>query len=530
MGKSPNFQPRNRGKKREIGGRVMVRKALANIAMMLATVVAVHRLVTWLAAAESHLYWFFALFAWRYLRFFVNFAAFWLYKPAPRPIKPTYTPRDVTAILPTVDPQGEGFLETLKSCADNGPAMVIVVTAGDKLFSRTSALVGSIASAYPNVRFVVDRAQAVSKRAQVALAMPRVETDITVLLDDRVFWGPRYLKSLLYAFEDPAAGLVGTNKRVRRRQGLSLWGRVWNMLGAAYLCRHNFEIRATNTVDGGVFVVSGRTCGIRTEILRHPEFLPGYTNEKFFFGLFGPLGPDDDNYVTRFAVRHGWKIKIQYTEDDAMHTDLGVEKPVAAKFLGQCQRWARTTWRSNLCSLLTDRTVWAVQPYCVYAVYLTSLTNFAALTDGLLVYLLARSSANSAGTVTGLVSWILFTKTVKVFDYFRRHPQDIVLFPAYLVFAYFHSLIKFWALLTFWDCTWSGRKLDKIKVDDDRHNETTIITRNEGGNDVVDNHDHPHLAVVSTESDNIIKVITDVKDAMVGEVDGWGKYMTSELT
>lgn len=53
---------------------------------------------------------------------------------------------------------------------------------------------------------------------------------------------------------------------------------------------------------------------------------------------------------------------------------------------------------------------------------------------------------------------------VKVVDYFRRHPQDVVLFPVYLLFGYFHSLIKIWALLTFWDCAWSGRNLAPIAI------------------------------------------------------------------
>ncbi|KAL2163175.1 hypothetical protein VTH06DRAFT_5231 [Thermothelomyces fergusii] len=489
MGTSQPFRPRNPGIKREMGRASMVCRSLATIAMLLATAAALHRVGVRLAAADSHLYWFFALFAWRYLRFCINLIAFWLYRPAPRPAKPTYTPRDVTAILPTVEPEGEEFLETLRSCAANGPATIIVVTAGNELFAKASAVVGKFTSAYPNVNFVVDRTQVASKRAQVALAVPQVETDITVLLDDHVFWGPRYLEELLCAFEDRAVGLVGTNKRVRRREGLGLWRRLWNMLGATYLCRHNFEIRATNAVDGGVFVISGRTCGIRTEILRHPDFLPGYTDERFFFGLFGPLNADDDNYVTRFVVRHGWKIKIQYSEDAVMETTLGVQEPVATKYLGQCRRWARTTWRSNLCSLLTDRTVWAVQPYCVYAVYLTSLTNFAAVTDGLLVYLLARSSARGPGAIAGLVSWILFTKTVKVFDYFRRHPRDVVLFPAYLVSAYLHGLIKFWALLTFWDCTWSGRRLDRIKIGDD--------------DDDARHPNHPHVGAVRSIRDRV---------------------------
>ncbi|AEO69811.1 glycosyltransferase family 2 protein, partial [Thermothielavioides terrestris NRRL 8126] len=401
----------------------MAARTLMNVAAMVAMVAALHTFFGWLSGNDSYLYWFMCLFAWRYLRFFVNLAAFWCYSPAPPPKdrEPTYMPsRDVTAVIPTVDPEGAAFRGCLESCAQNEPAKIVVVTAGDELYAAALSKVKEFEERFPLTQFVVARTQEVSKRKQVALAVPHIETDITVLLDDHVFWGPRFLQSVLYAFEDSGVGLVGTNKQVRCPDGLGLWVRIWNMLGATYLCRHNFEIRATNTVDRGVFVVSGRTCAIRTEILRHPEFLPGYTNEKFFFGLFGPLNADDDNYVTRFVVRHGWHIKIQYTDDATMETILGVEHPPATKFLAQCRRWARTTWRSNVCSLVTDRTVWRRQPYCVYAVYLTSLTNFAAIIDPLLVYLFSRSSACVSGAALGgLVSWILLTKVVKVFDHFR---------------------------------------------------------------------------------------------------------------
>lgn len=441
--------------------------AMRNVAGMALTVVSLHRLFSLVAAGDSYLYWFLCLFAWRYLRFVINLIGFFCYSPAVAPPGgPTYTPdKDVTVIIPTIDPEGRDFWECLTSCAENRPAKIVVVTVGDELYDKALPCILKAQEQYPNTQFVVDRTQVTSKREQVAKGVTHIETDIAVMMDDHVFWGPQFLKSMLYAFEDPDVGLVGTNKRVRRLEGLGLWRRIWNMLGAIYLCRHNFETRATNTIDGGVFVVSGRTYAIRTSILHHPEYRQGYLNEMFFFGRLGPLNPDDDNYNTRFVVRHGWKTKIQYTEEAEMQTTIGVDDPVASKFLGQCQRWSRTTWRSNLCSLITDRSVWVYQPYCVYAVYLTSLTNFAAVIDPLLIYLFTHSSAyTSPATLAGLVAWILFTKITKVFAYFRRYPQDTWLFPFYLIFAYFHSLIKLWALLTFWDCTWSGRNLDKIKV------------------------------------------------------------------
>ncbi|KAK4144014.1 glycosyltransferase [Dichotomopilus funicola] len=458
------FVPRVRGQRRELGRRQFVVKSLVSVALLLGTATGFHFAIQNIAGADKYLYWFLALFVWRYLRFVVNLIGFWGYSPAPQHPRPTYHPsRDVTVIAPSVAPASEGFRKTIRACADNHQARIIVVTAGEALFETASAYVRTLQLEYPTIKFLVDRTTVASKREQVARAVAYVKTDITVLADDHVYWGPRFLTSTLAAFEDPTVGVVGTNKRVLLKTDTNLWGRIWNMIGTTRLCRNNFESLSTNVVDGGVSVVSGRTSAIRTEILRHPDFLPGYTNELFFFGLFGPLNADDDKYVTRFVVRQGWNVKIQYTEDSVMETTLGVEKPLHTKYLNQCKRWARTTWRSNMCSMVTDRSIWAFQPYCAYAAHLTSLANFAAITDPLLFFLFSRSSAyNLPHSLLALVGWVLFTKMVKVADYFRRTPQNLFLFPIYLAFGYFHSIIKFWAMLTFWDCTWSGRQLDEV--------------------------------------------------------------------
>lgn len=56
--------------------------------------------------------------------------------------------------------------------------------------------------------------------------------------------------------------------------------------------------------------------------------------------------------------------------------------------------------------------------------------------------------------------WIFSTKLIKVAPYFTEYPRDLVLLPGYILFGYFHSLIKVYALLTVWNISWSGRKLD----------------------------------------------------------------------
>lgn len=283
-----------------------------------------------------------------------------------------------------------------------------------------------------------------------------MKTPITILCDDHVFWPRTFIPHVLAPFEDKNVGAVGTCKRVRRPlQGFS-FADFWNFIGALYLERHNFEIAATNHIDGGVFVLSGRTSAHRTAILQDPDFIHGFLNDYTFFGLVGPLHADDDNFITRWMVNHGWKICIQYSEGARIETTLG-EYP---KYLLQCIRWVRTTWRSNSTSLFSDRIVWRTQPWCVYAVHLTSFVNFALFYDSALILTLwfaLDHSLDKKPALTYLGLWIFLSKLVKPFSYFWRRPQDLIYLPGYLLFGYFHSFIKLYAMFTFWVTAWGSR-------------------------------------------------------------------------
>jgi hypothetical protein len=411
---------------------------------------------------------FIILFIFRYLRLLVHiFAFFWLYKPTPISDAGTrtITERDVTVIIPTVEPGNPDFAECLASVLANHPRTIHIVTVGRELLAQARAIVQPFALAHPQTDIHITTTSVANKRRQVAHVLPHVRTAITLLVDDHVFWpSPRFLATAIAPFENPSVGAVGTNKRVRREDTSPFGFRsFWNVMGCLYLERHNFEIRATNSLDGGVFVISGRTCAYRTCILQSPRFLKGYLHERFLMGMFGPLNADDDNYITRAVVAGGWKIKIQYSDDAMIETTLGTYP----KFLSQCLRWARTTWRSNPASLRDGR-VWRTQPWCVYAVYLTSFVNFALFYDALLFYTLGRTTFAASADTVGVQAWkvlplwIFASKIVKLVSYFTRHPKDLVYLPGYICFAYLHSLIKLYALLTFWVTAWGGRDLDSI--------------------------------------------------------------------
>ena len=127
----------------------------------------------------------------------------------------------------------------------------------------------------------------------------------------------------------------------------------WDFLGAAYLERWNFEIAATSHVDGGVACLSGRTCAIRTSIIQSQTFIDEFAGEKWL-GCIDLIAADDDNFITRYMVNHNWNVAIQGAPEAALTTTLESD----SKFLGQCIRWYRTTWRSNFTSLFIDRNIW----------------------------------------------------------------------------------------------------------------------------------------------------------------------------
>lgn len=222
------------------------------------------------------------------------------------------------------------------------------------------------------------------------------------------------------------------------------------------------EMCASNAVDGGVFVISGRAACFRAEILTDPRFLSAFVDEYFAPGIFGrrigPLHPDDDNFVTRWLITEGWKIKFQYTSHACIITNLGAEGPL--KWLRQCTRWTRSAIRSHLTSL-SDPVVWYTYPWTTATVYIPTLCNYALLIDPALLWFgwnaAIERHIRPQIALAALVLWMLATKTAKLYPHLRAHPEDIRLLPVQFAFGYAHSLIKLYSTLTFWATGWISR-------------------------------------------------------------------------
>lgn len=186
--------------------------------------------------------------------------------------------------------------------------------------------------------------------------------------------------------------------------------------------------------------------------------MDGYFVSPVFGRRIGPLHADDDNFVTRWLITEGWKIKFQHTAHACITISLGIDGP--HKWLQQCIRWSRTTIRSNLTSL-SDPLVWYAYPWTTATVYVVALGNYALLVDPALLWLgwhaALERQVRPHLALASLALWMLVTKTAKLYPHLRAHPQDIGLLPVQFAFGYAHSLIKLYSTLTFWVLGWGSR-------------------------------------------------------------------------
>lgn len=387
---------------------------------------------------------FWTIFTFRYTRTYVHLGAYWAYRPAPIQAEPKYTSKDVTVVMPTIDPKNAAFDWCVRSILKQQPKRFLVVTTNKKRKDCLAAL-QPLMTAAGTTEIMVSALPKANKRVQTAHAMALVETEITVWVDDHVRWiTDRFLDELLAPFERDEVVGVASHKTVVRTS----WSDIWNFIASLYLQRHNFELQGS--VDGGHFVLSGRTVAWRTGFVKAGDRLKRFCEETIFGEL---LIADDDNWWTREALKAGMEIFFQATAK--IETTLGEFPKIIQQFL----RWSRTTERSNPLMLISLTFLWTYT-WSYFMVYFVGISNFALFWDFALIATLHQAKDLWTYGIYVLVVWMLLVKSIKIIPHLILHPSDILLLPVQFLFGYFHSCIKLYALLTWWVCKWSGRDLD----------------------------------------------------------------------
>ena len=116
---------------------------------------------------------FIVLLSFRYTKLLVNLVAFWLYKPKTPGVSAIRCLRDVTVIVPTVDPASTYIRECIESIYDAGPALIIIVAAGflKGRFTNYHRLIQDWQD-YPKIRLM--DCEVMKKRMQICMALADV--------------------------------------------------------------------------------------------------------------------------------------------------------------------------------------------------------------------------------------------------------------------------------------------------------------------------------------------------------------------
>lgn len=405
------------------------------------------------------------LFVFKFLKIFVHLYSYIFLTSYATPfLYPSVSPQDVTVIIPSIGDFGDDFIDTVRTVLANNPAKVLVSTVGSAKYIRARRVVAGIirTEGVSGDKIQVISCHKPSKRAQCVQASLEVKTDLIAYTDDHVIWPPTFLQSVLSEFEDEHVGFVGTCKRVIRDPGDNWSDSVRNFLACIYLERHNYEMTATYNLDGGVWVISGRTQLIRTDIVHSLKYRQAFLSETFLGA--GPINCDDDNFTTRWVVNNGWKLVFHNRPEALVYTTLGTTGGWD-KFYQQLLRWARAIWRSHPKTIF-DGKCWRVYPWTSYAMFISNLVNISIIYDPLLFLALFKSEFYTEDNHAGAyLFWaLILSRLVKPWSYFMRHKNEIIwALPVELLFGYIHGVIRLIALFTCRDIGWGGRDLRALE-------------------------------------------------------------------
>jgi hypothetical protein len=195
-------------------------------------------------------------------------------------------------------------------------------------------------------------------------------------------------------------------------------------------------------------VISGRPSLIRTDILQSIAFRHEFTNESWLWGALKSLNSidvGDDYFITRYMVKRGFKT-VFHKEKGVVaqrHCDF---KGGFSKFTSRLIERARCAWRSNIITLFVDRKCWWNYPWTTYAIFISSFVNWSILYDPVIAYTLYK--ATGWKYMFYLFGALFVSKLIKPLPHLRINPWDFLYVLGGILFGYFHSLLKLWALLT----------------------------------------------------------------------------------
>uniref|UniRef100_A0A093V5P2 Uncharacterized protein n=1 Tax=Talaromyces marneffei PM1 TaxID=1077442 RepID=A0A093V5P2_TALMA len=238
------------------------------------------------------------------------------YKPVPLPEVPTYSPSDVSIVVPTID-TGSCFTECMRLWLRSNPCEIIIVTV-PKCKARVEQLVAPVLTGTITILTV----PLANKRQQLMAGAKAASGRIIALVDDDAYWRTTTVMPYLLApFENPEIGLVAglqSPEIPSERQDANVIT-VWEAAATLDMYRMNHDQPVRFAADEGCWVLVGRTVFVRAGIIQDQHFVDAFThqvvNNKIVNGA-------DDVYLTGWVLDHDWKICVQNAPEAEITTEI----------------------------------------------------------------------------------------------------------------------------------------------------------------------------------------------------------------
>lgn len=378
---------------------------------------------------------------WRWSYWIARRAAAAMYKP-----EYTKWPDDklrrptVTVVTPVYNEDPAIFAAAMESWIKNGVTEIIAVI--DK--TNTRAIV-NYEREYAHLSAVKCRLIVTpkpGKRAALCDGITRAKGDIIALVDSDTRWSDDVVEKSLPLFLNQRVGGVTIAQRIQNPDNLS------NVLFDILLWTRYKEEVPFLLVAGKAFnTLSGRTALYRKDALLNPKYDNIHDlRHELFFGTRGVSG--DDKRLTHLILQQGWLV--QYAQGATVYTP-GLGK--LRTFMKQRLRWTRNSWRADL-RAVGSGWVWRHPALALFMIDRFIQPFFMLIGPVVATLAVLAHDWLAAGI---LVAWWLFSRTVRLFGYFRKHPKRIIYLPGYIIYTYANALIKIYALATILEHSWATR-------------------------------------------------------------------------
>ncbi len=359
------------------------------------------------------------------------------------PWRPSAAPRhSVSVVTPVYNEDPEIFDQAVRSWQRNGVDEIIAVVDKSNVKHILRCQRDYVDDDSTETRFRLVVTPKPGKRAALCDGIELASSELVALVDSDTVWADDVLRRTMPYFANAAIGGATIAQRISNPTT------VGNVLFDILLwTRYREEVPFLLGVGRVFNTLSGRTAFYRREALLNADHDNMHAlRHEFFMGVRAVSG--DDKRLSHLIIRQGWETA--YVLDTCVYTPgLGSLRD----FFKQRLRWTRNSWRADLKAVAAGW-VWK-HPALAYFVIDRFLQPFLMLV-GPVVFTLAVISEDWL-LASVLIVWWLTSRVVRVFGYFRKHPERLVHLPAFTLYGYVNAVLKIYALGTLLENSWATR-------------------------------------------------------------------------